>query len=60
MPGGERQIPYDLTLKWNLMNKRNKQNKTRDIEIENKLIVMRREVGGDNVGKGGRGFQEQL
>ena len=57
MPGGERQIPYDLTLKWNLMNKRNKQNKTRDIEIENKLIVMRREVGGD---KGGKGFQEQL
>ena len=39
------------------MNKRNKQNKTRDIEIENKLIVMRREVGGD---KGGKGFQEQL
>ena len=26
-PGGERQIPYDLTFKWNLMNKIKKQNK---------------------------------
>ena len=24
-PGGERQIPYDLTFKWNLINKTNKQ-----------------------------------
>ena len=23
-PGGEGQIPYDLTYKWNLINKRNK------------------------------------
>ena len=26
-PGGERQIPYDLTFKWNLINKTNKQAK---------------------------------
>ena len=26
-PGGERQIPYDLTYKWNLINKTNKQPK---------------------------------
>ena len=26
-PGSERQIPYDLTRKWNLMNKTNKQAK---------------------------------
>ena len=26
-PGGERQIPYDLTYKWNLINKINKQEK---------------------------------
>ena len=26
-PGGERQIPYDLTCKWNLTNKTNKQAK---------------------------------
>ena len=26
-PGGERQIPYDLTYKWNLINKTNKQTK---------------------------------
>ena len=23
-PGGERQLPYDLTYKWNLINKTNK------------------------------------
>ena len=27
MPGGERQILYDLTYKWNLINKTNKQAK---------------------------------
>ena len=27
LPGGERQIPYDLTYKWNLINKTNKQAK---------------------------------
>ena len=26
-PGGERQIPYDITYKWNLINKTNKQAK---------------------------------
>ena len=26
-PGGERQIPYDFTYKWNLINKANKQAK---------------------------------
>ena len=26
-PGGERQIPYDLAYKWNLINKTNKQAK---------------------------------
>ena len=26
-PGGERQIPYDLTCKWNIINKMNKQAK---------------------------------
>ena len=26
-PGGERQIPYELTYKWNLVNKTNKQAK---------------------------------
>ena len=45
-PGGERQIPCDLTYKWNLINKTNKQNRTRDIEIKNKLTVTRGEGGG--------------
>ena len=46
-PGSERQIPYDLTYKWKLINKTNKQaNRTRDIEINNKLTVTREEGRG--------------
>ena len=57
-PGGEGQIPYDLTFKWNPINKTKKQgNITRDIEINNNLTVTRGEMGGDSKGKG---FQEQL
>ena len=37
--GSKRQIPYDLTYDMNLMNKTNKQNTTRDMEIKNKLTV---------------------
>ena len=47
-PGSDRQIPYDLTNKWNLINKTSKQNITRDSEIKNKLTVTRGEVGRDN------------
>ena len=50
--GSERQIPYDLTFKWNLINKTNKENITRDIDIMNKWTVTRREMGGDSGGKG--------
>ena len=32
----------------------------RDIEIKNKLTVTRWRVGGDNEGKGGKGFQEHV
>ena len=45
-PGGIKQIPYDITYKWNLINKTSKQNITRDIEIKNKLTVTRGEGGG--------------
>ena len=44
-PGSERQIPYDLNYKWNPINKTNKQNRTRDIKIKNKLTVTREKVG---------------
>ena len=45
-PGSERQIPYDLTCKWNLINKKtSKQNIIRDIEIKKKLAVTRGERG---------------
>ena len=50
-PGGERQIPYDLTFNRNLINKMNKQNITKDTEIENRLTVTRGETGGYNGGK---------
>ena len=51
-PGSERQIPYDLTLNRNLINKTNKQDITKDIEIEKKLTVTRGERGGNFRGKG--------
>ena len=58
-PGSERQIPYDLTYKWNLINKTSKQNITRALEIKNQLTVSSGEVGGDNGGKSGKSFEEQ-
>ena len=46
---------------WNLNNKTaSKENITGDTEIKNNLTVTRGEVGGDNGGKWGRVFQEQL
>ena len=51
-PGSESQIPYDLTLNRNLINKTNKQDITKDIQIEKKLTVTRGERGGDKGGKG--------
>ena len=37
---------YDLTYNWNLMNKTNDKNRTRGLEIKNKLTVTRAERGG--------------
>ena len=45
-PVSERQIPYDLTYKWNLINRTNKQKRTKDMEIKNKLTVTRGEEEG--------------
>ena len=46
--GGKGQIPYDLTFKWNLINKQtSKQNITRYAEIKNNLTVTKGEVGED-------------
>ena len=41
-------MPYDLTYKWNLINKTSKQNITRNTDIKNKLIV----TGGEGVEEG--------
>ena len=51
-PGGKRQIPYDLTFNRNLINKTNKQNITKDTEIEHKLTVTRGERRGNFRGIG--------
>ena len=52
-PGGERQVPCDLTFKCNLINKKtSKQNISRDIEIKNKLTVTKGARGEDNGGEG--------
>ena len=57
--GSERQIPYDLTYKWNLIKKTSKENITRDIEIKNKLTVTRGE-GEGITGKRGRVIKEHI
>ena len=50
-------MPYDLTYKWNLINKTNKQaTQNQRLEIKNKQTVTRGEVGGDTGGKKGEGF----
>ena len=48
-------MPYDLIFNRNLINKTNKQNITKDTEIENRLTVTRGERGG-NLGEKGEGF----
>ena len=42
------------------MDSTSKQNRTRDIEIKNKLTVTRVGVGGDNGGKGERVVEEHV
>ena len=55
-PGGEGQIPYDLTFNWNLINRiKNKQNITKDIEVKNNLTIARGEEGRES---GEKVFQE--
>ena len=58
-PGGEGQIPYDLTFNWYIINrkKKRKQNITRDIEVKNNLTMDSGEWGGDSEE---RGLQELL
>ena len=58
-PVGERQILYDFTYKWNLINKTSKEVKYtwRHWNRKKKLTVTRSEVGGDNGGKQRKGRQ---
>ena len=50
-------MPYDLIYKWNLIKKTSEQNRSRDIEIKNKLTVTRGEIERDNGVKKGKGHQ---
>ena len=57
-PGGEGQIPYDLTFNWNLINKIKKHTKyNQNIENKNNVTIARVEWGGDS---GERGLLEPL
>ena len=66
-PGGERQIPYDLTFNRNLMNKQtSKQNITKDTEIEKRPTVTTPEGRGEGIsggkvitGKKGKGQEKE-
>ena len=55
-PGCERQIPYDLTFNWNIINKKKEQNITRDTEVKNNLTIARGEWGGDSGERGYRNY----
>ena len=60
-PGGERQILYDLTCKWNLINKTNKQAKyNQRHEIKNKLTVTRGVEEGILGGEQGEGSSRNM
>ena len=53
-PGSERQIPYDLTYKWNLINKTNKQAKYNQRHWNKEQTDRdQKERMGDNTGKKG-------
>ena len=59
-PGCERQIPYDLTHKWNLKNNINKQNRNRLIHMENRLMAARGERGRGTGQKRWRDWEVQI
>ena len=43
---GERQISYDLTFNWNIINRRkSKENITRDTEVKNNVTIAKGEWG---------------
>ena len=46
-PGGETQIPYDLTYKWNLINKTNKQSKYNQKHWSKEQLTVTRGEGGE-------------
>ena len=58
-PGGKRQIPYDFTFKWNLINKTNKQSKYNQRHW-NKEQTDSNQKGGEGIMGGGGKMGEGL
>ena len=56
-PGSERQIPYDLTSKWNLINKTSKQAKYNQRHWNKEQTDSNQRGEEDNGGKKGKGHQ---
>ena len=50
-------MPYDLTYKRNIINKTNEQNRTRDLERKNKVILTTGDRRGNYGEKRGKGCQ---
>ena len=60
-PGSERWIPYDLTYKWNLIKKTNKQAKYNQRHWDKEQTDSnQRGRGGDNWGERGRAIKEHI
>ena len=55
MPSGERQIPYGLTYKWNLINKTNKQTKQNQKHGNKEQTDSNQRGGGKGITGKGRG-----
>ena len=56
-PSSERQIPHDLTYKWNLINKTHKQAKYNQRHWNEEQTDSDKREKGDNAGKKGKGHQ---
>ena len=57
-PVSERQIPYDLTYMWNLMDKNKLRKQKQLIDTENRLTAVRAEVGW-GLGEIGKGIKQK-
>ena len=52
-------MPYDLTCKWNLMNKTKNQNRVRGTKTQNRMTAVRGEAEGGDWLKEGEGASQR-